>query len=65
LAAQYEAPREAVLLAWLMRHPARIQPVIGTTNPQRIADCASAMHIELSRDDWYALYVAARGRPLP
>ncbi len=65
LAHQYAVPVEAVLLAWLMRHPARIQPVIGSTNPQRIAACAQATQLELSRDDWYALYVAARGRPLP
>lgn len=58
-------PREAVLLAWLLRHPAGIQPVIGTTNPARIRACARAPQIELSREDWYCLYVAARGRPLP
>lgn len=58
-------PREAVLLAWLLRHPAGIQPVIGTTNPARIRACARASAIALSREDWYRLYVAARGRPLP
>jgi predicted oxidoreductase len=65
LADQYGVGPEAVLLAWLMRHPARIQPVIGSTNPQRIAACAQASQVAMSRDDWYALYVAARGRPLP
>jgi len=65
IAARLGEPREAVLLAWLMRHPAGIQPVIGTTNLARIRACSRATAIELSRDDWYRLYVAARGQPLP
>lgn len=56
---------EAVLLAWLMRHPAHIQPVIGTADPARIRACAQAAQLALSREDWYALYEAARGRELP
>ena len=57
--------REAIVLAWLMRHPAGIQPVIGTTNAQRIKACREAEDIELSREQWYQLYVSARGRMLP
>ncbi|MFK0572645.1 aldo/keto reductase family oxidoreductase [Endozoicomonas sp.] len=57
--------REAIVLAWLMRHPAGIQPVIGTTNAQRIRACQQAENIELSREQWYQLYVCARGRMLP
>lgn len=56
---------EAVLLAWLMRHPAQIQPVIGTADPARIRACAQAPAWEMGREDWYALYEAARGRELP
>ena len=56
---------EAVVLAWLMRHPAHIQPVIGTADPLRIRACAQAEGLVLSREDWYALYEAARGRELP
>lgn len=58
---------ESMVLGWLMRHPARIQPVIGTTRPERIAACRDAVRIaaELSREDWYSLYVLARGGPLP
>ena len=55
----------AVLLAWLLRHPARIQPVIGTGNVERIRACADATRITLSRDEWYRLYVTARGQTLP
>jgi predicted oxidoreductase len=65
LAADYQTSPEAILLAWLLRHPAGIQPIIGTLNPQRIAACCAADRIELDREDWYRLYVAARGAALP
>lgn len=65
LAALYQTSPEAIVLGWLMRHPAGIQPVIGTTNPARIKACAQAPDIQLSREHWYALYVASRGQPLP
>ena len=65
LSRRYEVSREAIVLAWLMRHPAEIQPVIGTTDPQRIAACCEAVKIRISREDWYALYVSARGAELP
>lgn len=65
LAAAYQCSSEAILLAWLMRHPAAIQPVIGSTNLQRIRACATAPAIVLTREHWYQLYVAARGAALP
>lgn len=65
LAAAKGVAPEALVLAWLLRHPARIQPVIGSTDPARIRACAQALSVELSRDEWYALWVAARGRALP
>lgn len=65
LATQYEVSKEAIVLAWLMRHPANIQPIIGTTNITRIKACAQATTIELTREHWYALYVSARGHELP
>ncbi|MDX1392146.1 MAG: aldo/keto reductase [Rheinheimera sp.] len=65
LAAEYQVSREAIVLGWLMRHPAAIQPVIGTLQPQRIKACAQAPSVQLSREHWYALYQASRGRPLP
>ncbi|WP_422450066.1 aldo/keto reductase [Endozoicomonas sp. ALB091] len=64
-AEQLGVSREAIVLAWLMRHPAGIQPVIGTTNAQRIRACSEAETIQLSREQWYQLYVSARGRALP
>jgi predicted oxidoreductase len=65
LAEQKQTSKEAIVLAWLMRHPAGIQPIIGTTNPTRIKACAEASEITLSRDEWYTLYVSSRGVSLP
>lgn len=57
--------REAIILAWLMRHPSGIQPVIGTANPERIRACGEAANLTLTREEWYTLYVSSRGRALP
>lgn len=65
LAAEYQTSQESILLAFLMRHPAGIQPVIGTTNSDRIRACGNAANVELSKAHWYALYVSARGEELP
>ena len=54
----------AVAVAWIMRHPAKIQTIIGTTTPFRVRDYATAADITLSREEWYALYKAA-GNILP
>lgn len=56
---------DAILLSWLLRHPAGIQPIIGTTRPERIVSSCESDQIELSREEWYSLYVAARGRTMP
>jgi predicted oxidoreductase len=55
----------AIVVAWLLRHPARIQPIIGTTNPERIAGCCQASGATLSREEWYSLFIAGRGGELP
>jgi predicted oxidoreductase len=65
LAARYQAPTESIVLAWLLRHPAGIQPVIGSSQPERILACGAATQLQLSREDWYRLYVSARGQALP
>ena len=57
--------RVAIALAWLLKHPAKIQPIVGSTNPDRIREAAKADEIDLSREDWYRLLLAARGEPLP
>jgi len=59
------ATRLAVALAWLLRHPSRIMPIVGSTNPERIRAAAKADQLNLSREEWYQLYFAARGQRLP
>lgn len=54
----------AVAIAWILRHPANIQAVVGTTKTKRITEIAKAADIELSRQEWYEIYCAA-GNKLP
>lgn len=65
MAHRYAVSSEAIVLAWLMRHPVAIQPIIGTANIERIKACCLATQVSLSREDWYALWVSARGDELP
>lgn len=65
LAAAKGVSREAIVIGWLLRHPAGIQPVIGTTNPARIRAACQAVDVELSREEWYRIFVAGRGGELP
>jgi predicted oxidoreductase len=57
--------RGVVALAWLLKHPAKIQPIIGTINPERIREATQAAELDLTREEWYRLLVAARGEPVP
>jgi predicted oxidoreductase len=59
LAAQYDVPAIAIATAWITRHPARMQVVLGTTTPQRVADAALGSDIPLTRAEWYELFRAA------
>lgn len=54
----------AIAIAWLLRHPARMQPIVGTTNPQRLRDTCKASGVSLTRPEWYAIYQSA-GNILP
>ena len=65
IAAKQGVTRSAVLLAWEMRHPAGVVPIIGTTQVERIRECARAVDVELTRDEWYEIFVAARGEAMP
>lgn len=56
--------REAIAIAWLLRHPAKMQPIVGSMNPERIRKLARATEVELSREEWYSLYLAG-GKTLP
>ncbi|MCF3137852.1 aldo/keto reductase [Paenarthrobacter sp. AR 02] len=67
LAAGKNTTPESVLLGWLMKHPAGISPVVGTTNPARIQACADSASVAagMSRAEWYGLWVSARGNNIP
>lgn len=57
--------RGAVALAWLLKHPAKIVPIVGSTRPGRIRSAVDALKVSLSREEWYSLLIAARGEKLP
>lgn len=65
LAQKYHTSPEAIVLAFLTRHPARIQPIIGTTHLNRIRACADVMTFNLTREDWYALLQSSSGSEVP
>lgn len=64
IAAKYDVTNSAIAIAWILRHPAGMQPIIGTTNVQRVKDISKASDVTLTRDEWYQIYLAA-GNKLP
>ncbi|MFC5713992.1 aldo/keto reductase family oxidoreductase [Thalassorhabdus alkalitolerans] len=64
LAEQYNITASAVAIAWILRHPAKIQPIVGSMNPERLLDIVKASEVKLTRKEWYELYRAA-GNELP
>jgi len=65
MAEKYQSSVSGILLAWLWKISGNIVPIIGTTNVQRIEDSVKAMQVELSREDWYALWIQAKGVKFP
>ena len=64
IAARYGVSNTTIAVAWLLRHPAHMQPVTGTMNTSRLLDCVKAAGITLTREEWYEIYLAA-GNILP
>jgi aryl-alcohol dehydrogenase-like predicted oxidoreductase len=64
-AEQYGWTLGQVSLAWLMQLPGGVIPLLGTANPDHVAEAVEAVGKQLDRDDWYELLVIARGRPMP
>ncbi|GAA3401435.1 aldo/keto reductase family oxidoreductase [Paenibacillus hodogayensis] len=64
VAAKYDVSNTTIAVAWLLRHPANMQPVIGTANAERLKQCCQAADIRLTREEWYAIYRSA-GNVLP
>ncbi len=65
VAAAHGVSRTAAAYSWIMAHPARPIPIVGSQNPVRIAEATDAYKITWTRADWYSVLVAARGVPLP
>jgi predicted oxidoreductase len=65
IARDYGVTRTIVALAWLLKHSAKIIPIIGSAKPERIQEASQADKLQLSRDEWYRLMEAARGERLP
>lgn len=64
IAGKYQVSNTTIAIAWLLRHPANMQPVIGTMNVDRLIDCIKASDTYLTREEWYSIYRAA-GNILP
>lgn len=64
-AQKYGVSRTVMALAWLLKHPSGIIPIVGSSKPEHIREAAKADNVDVNREDWYRLYVAARGEKLP
>ena len=64
LGEKYGVSRTAVAIAWILRHPARMQAIAGTMNPEHLRDICAASGVNLTHQEWYALYLAS-GKYLP
>jgi predicted oxidoreductase len=65
IAAAHGVDRTVAAFAWLLKHPSNIIPIVGSTSPDRIRQAVRATEVELTREEWYRLLIAARGEPLP
>ncbi len=64
IALEKDISKEALVFSWILRHPAKMQPVVGTTNPERLINICKASDVSISREEWYKIYRAA-GNELP
>jgi predicted oxidoreductase len=64
-AAKYNASYSQLSLAWLMKHPSMIFPIIGTTKPERIVESARSVDVELDRQDWFEMLKWVMGKEMP
>lgn len=64
LANEYHVSKTAIAIAWILRHPANMQPIVGTTSPVHLKESVEAINIKLTRQQWYDLYLAS-DKPLP
>jgi predicted oxidoreductase len=65
LSLKYGVSLNALFIAWLMKHPARLVPVVGTTNETHMREMADSMQIDLEHIDWFHLFTASTGIDVP
>lgn len=65
LAKEKKTSCASIVIAFLLKHPAQIRPVIGTSNPERIRELRDVEEVELTRFEWYRLYILSRNQKLP
>jgi len=65
LAEKYDTTKEAIVIGWLLRHPAMVQPIVGTVTPKRIMDSVKADTVEITKLEWYTLLAKANGKNVP
>ena len=61
----YKVSKTAIVIAWILRHPANMQPIFGTTKKTHLIEMCKGCDITLTREDWYYIYTKAIGRKLP
>ncbi len=62
IAADHNSTKTAVAINWVLRYPAKMQAIIGTTRPERVSESAAACDWEMSREEWYEVYLSAGNR---
>ena len=65
LSEKYRVSEDAILLSWILKHPANVSPVIGTTNKERIKHANKALDVELELEDWFMLLEESQGYEVP
>ena len=65
LSTKYNSSEDQLLLAWILKHPSKIHPIIGTTKKDRIQSAIRALSIKLSTEDWFKILVASQGHDVP
>ncbi len=65
VATAHNVSRTTIAYAWVLQHPARPMPLVGTQNPERIMETNDVATVQMSRDEWYQILVASRGAPMP
>lgn len=65
LAETHQASIDQIVLAWLLRHPSGIAPILGSGNIERVRSAQQALSLTLSDDEWFSLWIASKGHPVP